>query len=419
MIYLLRKTLESISDNGVRYTATQVGLRLLAPFAAVVFALYDRATTDRARDVTIAVRGRTPESDTFALLDQCAERDGEPTLHVCSTRDVDDTQFDLWDSRGVTVVSSRFHALECIRSISRSSVVVCKQDSHFKWYRLFDSSDRTWIRLYHGPITKSYERTRTGSRPQRIEPVTSIVQDGIGHRSVNSDAEKYFRSSSEGRHPGRFPTWGYPRFDRIRRFVDGESEPILPTQTERVVDEPETVNILYAPTHKDGAYETTFFPFPDFEIRRLREFCAEHDVRFFLRPHPGNEDQYTHLTDGEHVVFAGQQFANSATELMPYMDGLVTDYSSIYVEFLPFDRPIIFVKDDHERFQQVRGLAFEYDRYFPGPKPDTFQQFLETLEGVGEDGDLDSTYAENRAFVRETFAPDHDRSFLTEVLDES
>lgn len=417
MIGLIRSVLDSVSDNGVRYTVIQVGLRLLAPLAAVLFLLYDRATAERASGVTTTIRGTTPESDTFALLEQCGARERDLTVHVCSRDGVDDEQLGLWDAPGVTVTSSRFHSLGCIRSISRSSVVVCKQDADLKWYRLFDTSDRTWIRLYHGPITKSYGRTRTGSRPRRTSPIKSVFADGIAHRSVNSDVERYFRSSSEDRHPGRYPTWGYPRFDRIHRFVNGESEPVLPAETEAVVDDAETTNVLYAPTHKDGAYETTFFPFPEFDLPRLRAFCEENDVRIFIRPHPGNEDRYTHLTDGEHLVFAGQQFANSATELMPYMDGLITDYSSIYVEFLPFDRPVVFVKDNHERFLQVRGLAFDYDRYFPGPKTETFDSFLETLEGIG-DGTADPGYAERRAFVRETFAPDHDRPFLAAVLDD-
>ena len=417
MIRLVRTVLDSVSDNGVRYTVIQVGLRLLAPLAAVAFVLYDRTTAERTSGITTTIRGTTPESDTFALLEQCGDQERDLTVHVCSGDGVNDEQLGLWNTPGVTVTSSRFHTVGCIQSVSRSSVVVCKQDTDLKWYRLFDTSDRTWIRLYHGPITKSYGRTRTGSRPRWIDSVTSFFEDGISHRSVNSDAEKYFRSSAEGRHPGRFPTWGYPRFDRIRRFVDGESEPVLPTETEVVVGEPETANVLYAPTHKDGAYETTFFPFPDFDPGRLRAFCEENDVRIFVRPHPGNEDEYTHLTDGEHVVFAGQQFANSATELMPYMDGLITDYSSIYMEFLPFDRPIVFVKDNHERFLQIRGLAFDYDRYFPGPKTETFEAFLETLKRV-VDGATDPEYAEQRAFVRETFAPDHDRRFLATILDD-
>jgi hypothetical protein len=417
MIRLIRSVLDSVSDNGVRYTVTQVCLRLLAPLAAVAFVLYDRTTPDHASHVTVAIRGTTPESDTFALLDQCGDQERDMTLHVCSRDGVEDEQLDLWNAPGVTVTSSRFHALSCIRAVARSSVVVCKQDTDFNWYRLFDTGDRTWIRLYHGPITKSYGRTRTGSRPRWIKPVRSVFEGGIARRSVNSDAEKHFRSSSEDRHPGRFPTWGYPRFDRIRRFVTGESEPVLPADTEAIVDDPETTNVLYAPTHKDGAYETTFFPFPDFDPDRLRAFCEENGVRIFVRPHPGNEDRYTDLTDGEHVVFAGQRFANSATELMPYVDGLITDYSSIYVEFLPFDRPIVFVKDDHERFLRIRGLAFDYDRYFPGPKPETFDSFLEELGRI-EGGATDPEYADRRAFVRETFAPDHDRPFLATVLDD-
>ena len=126
------------------------------------------------------------------------------------------------------------------------------------------------------------------------------------------------------------------------------------------------------------------------------------------------EDRHMEFVDGETVFFAGQAFSNSATEMMPFFDGLITDYSSIYVEFLPFDRPIVFVKDDHERFREIRGFGFDYETYFPGPKVDGFGAFLDRLETIAESG-TDGFGAE-REFVRRSLVPHREGTFVERAL---
>ncbi|MCP4220690.1 MAG: hypothetical protein GY765_39045, partial [bacterium] len=53
---------------------------------------------------------------------------------------------------------------------------------------------------------------------------------------------------------------------------------------------------------------------------------------------------------------------------LPLADLLITDYSSIYFDYLLLDRPIVFFPYDLETYiNEERGLIFEYDRLTPGP----------------------------------------------------
>ena len=76
------------------------------------------------------------------------------------------------------------------------------------------------------------------------------------------------------------------------------------------------------------------------------------------------------------------------------VDILITDYSSIYFDYLLWERPIIFFPYDLEYYRdEDRGLIFEYDEYTPGPKIFNAKE-LENVLSKGID-DFRSSYERN------------------------
>lgn len=54
-------------------------------------------------------------------------------------------------------------------------------------------------------------------------------------------------------------------------------------------------------------------------------------------------------------------------QIMPMADILITDYSSVSVDFMLLDRPIIYTLDDYEEYKKSRGFVFENPiSYFAG-----------------------------------------------------
>jgi CDP-glycerol glycerophosphotransferase len=166
--------------------------------------------------------------------------------------------------------------------------------------------------------------------------------------------------------------------------------------------------ILYAPTHKDDAYSTTLFPFSDFDLDRLREFPRDRGIELYARIHFSEDDQafYDRIVDDETIFRAGQSFWPSPIEIFTSFDMLVTDYSSIYVDYLPVDGLMVFVKDDHDTFQSKRGFAFDYEEYFPGRKVESFEVFRSHLARCVEE--RTDGHEEDRTFVRRTFLPERE-----------
>ncbi|MEM8201763.1 CDP-glycerol glycerophosphotransferase family protein, partial [Morganella morganii] len=66
-------------------------------------------------------------------------------------------------------------------------------------------------------------------------------------------------------------------------------------------------------------------------------------------------------------------------DVMPHFDLLITDYSSIYFDFLLLNKPIIFLPYDIETYQSQVGLNFDYNFSTPGPKPKTQNEFIHEI----------------------------------------
>jgi CDP-glycerol glycerophosphotransferase (TagB/SpsB family) len=66
--------------------------------------------------------------------------------------------------------------------------------------------------------------------------------------------------------------------------------------------------------------------------------------------------------------------------MLPRLDALITDYSSIYFDYLLLDRPVLFFPYDLERYREdERGFYFEYEEVTPGPKARTFDELVSRI----------------------------------------
>src|SRR5690606_25250127 len=86
--------------------------------------------------------------------------------------------------------------------------------------------------------------------------------------------------------------------------------------------------------------------------------------------------------------------------LLKRADLLVTDYSSIFFDFLLLDRPIVFFPYDLERyFSRDRQFLFPYDEFTPGARVKTEEALFKTI--VQELDSPDPAHQEARLALRD------------------
>ena len=64
---------------------------------------------------------------------------------------------------------------------------------------------------------------------------------------------------------------------------------------------------------------------------------------------------------------------------MKLCDILITDYSSICMDFAIQNKPVYFYAFDLERYEKERAFYFDYESYVPGPVAKDFQTLLNLL----------------------------------------
>ena len=171
----------------------------------------------------------------------------------------------------------------------------------------------------------------------------------------------------------KIKVWGQPRNDGLFQKNDcreilGQLFPDLPEYTKTV---------LYAPTFRDYG-QVQLFPFKDFAQEQLEAFLEEKNMLLFIRTHVAEQGSAAPYL-GKRIRFLGNEQAEDVTGILNIFDCLITDYSSIYIDYLLTDKPMIFLPYDRQQYLDGRGMNFDYDDVTPGPKPETFNDFLDAL----------------------------------------
>ena len=174
--------------------------------------------------------------------------------------------------------------------------------------------------------------------------------------------------------------FGYPRTD-ILKSSKAEAKDFCEKYTHELLPyialcEKYKKVLLYMPTWRDDAPD--YFSHADIDFEKLNEKLKELNFAFFLKLHP--------LTKNVSVSQYSNIFQiHNAVDMYPFLvftDFLITDYSSIYFDYLLTDKEIIFVPYDFENYTKNRQLYFSYDEITPGAKYRNFGDFIHALSEI-------------------------------------
>ncbi|MDR1834044.1 MAG: CDP-glycerol glycerophosphotransferase family protein [Propionibacteriaceae bacterium] len=138
--------------------------------------------------------------------------------------------------------------------------------------------------------------------------------------------------------------------------------------------------VLHAPTWRDGQPDPVIPSVSD--LVAIEAWCAENDALLVIRPHPKAVGDYPRSTPLVRVLSSREQ--PYPMPLLWGVDALVTDYSSILVDFAVTGRPILALAPDLAEYSRSRGLYFGYDELFAAPRATTWPELLEQLGGLAD-----------------------------------
>jgi len=214
---------------------------------------------------------------------------------------------------------------------------------------------RSPLRVAAGPIsallTAAYRSTQ---RRIRLIPAASHL--------VRGRLESAF-----GLGDAAVPVTGEPRVDVLSRGTAAERRRSARVQIAAAVGAvaDETRIVLYAPTWRDGA--------PDPAVPDARHWAAvlrlldEQDALLLIRSHPLGAGEYAPPRRTDRVRRLGSELVSDVTPLLPGMDVLVTDYSSLAFDSALVPLPVVWFAPDEAAYAATRGF---YGRYRDVAGPD-------------------------------------------------
>ena len=156
--------------------------------------------------------------------------------------------------------------------------------------------------------------------------------------------------------------------------------------------------VMWLPTYRQmnsGSYRDSDLGFPilrdqgDFEA--LDRALEELGVLLLLKLHPIQERSVLFIREMSHIrLLRDEELREKGLQLYAVLggcDALITDYSSVYYDFLLTGRPIGLTRDDLEEYRARRGFAVDYDALIQGWPIHDREELAAFLAGVaaGED----------------------------------
>ncbi len=167
---------------------------------------------------------------------------------------------------------------------------------------------------------------------------------------------------------------GEPRTDKIfSSITESSSDNSLPLSLLKSLG-PEKL-ILYAPTWRPGHPPTT----NQQEILHLIDFLECHDKYLILRPHPRDENNHLLKVKHERIIKFLQKDYQDIYNYLYLFGSLITDYSSIAIDFSITKRPIYFLAQDTDDYVQKQGLYESYDTFTCANWSSDWRSLIDTL----------------------------------------
>ncbi len=134
----------------------------------------------------------------------------------------------------------------------------------------------------------------------------------------------------------------------------------------------------------DGLSHDSIFGMDDMDITVFAELLEKHDCVCVAKPHP-MAAKYNDRIDSPRIrIWSDADLAKhglSLYEVVGAADLLITDASSVYVDYLLLNRPVVIAFPDLEAYKATRGFSLDpVEKYLAGPIAHSFEQLCHAIE---------------------------------------
>ncbi len=292
--------------------------------------------------------------------------------------------------------------------ISRCSIYVF---SHNNYSGLKPKATQLFINLTHGISLKN---TR-GFYPK--SNLMSVI-------AVTSPFTKQLRLYSFPGGEDKIKITGFPRNDLLfRKFLNLKSK--------FNIDNNHNI-VMWLPTFRrqqgtgrNDTKTTNKFDLPLIESEKdlqiINDVLVKNNKTLLIKPHPAQDLKYFCFDDFTNIKVINNEHLLQKNihlyELLSIADSLITDYSSVFIDYLLRDKPIAFTIDDLDKYDYHKGFSVNNPLdYMPGAKCEILDDILDFLENP--DNKKYALERKNMINLFHTYRDDKSTQRIIEYMDE-
>ena len=143
--------------------------------------------------------------------------------------------------------------------------------------------------------------------------------------------------------------------------------------------------ITYLPTHRQlGRKKMDLFARYGFEINATEQILENLDAILIIKAHYFDKGFNITIRNGysQRLYTPSDGELPDVYPLLKETDILITDYASVYFDYLLLNRPIIFTPFDIVEYTMEEGFYYDYNEVTPGPKAKDWRGVFELIHQV-------------------------------------
>lgn len=301
-----------------------------------------------------------------------------------------------------------WHRLSNMKLYYRAAWIFGTHGVHF--YREGHSPKQHFIMLWHGC---SYKDTQHKDESERALKADKVLVSGPLFVDTKS---RFWNIGKE-----KILPFGYPRYDLLLK----KSKKALELYANLIGENKHIV--IWMPTFrndKNGKFTETnnIRNFPvlttDEDWKSFDNHCRDLNVLVLVKLHPFQKDYPIAWKSFSNVKLLTNKFLEeNGVDLYSFIsvtDGLISDYSSVAVDYLIVNKPIAYTLDDYDQYKDGRGFIVDNPlRYMPGSHVYTLEDLKIFIDDVSLGND---PYMDNRKQLFGTLLHQSD-NYCKEILE--
>ena len=163
-------------------------------------------------------------------------------------------------------------------------------------------------------------------------------------------------------------------------------------RNDELFEEKKDKNIIWMPTYRNSknyhdSQDAFIFSLDKLEFNKINKILEEYEYHLYIKLHPLEESQFKFKNNYSNIHMLTEdiisQYYGTLYKFLGTTSALITDYSSVFLDYYLLNRPVAFTINDYEEYKENRGFVFDdVKSLMAGPTINNLDELLKFLLSV-------------------------------------